>query len=242
VQEAVKWAEEYYQYRGISRALSAVVRCDLNKYSEWCREREPEDRVPLLNEFFTHTLITAQRYGGVYYRDEGDCVVLLFSDYFGTQGSLSNVRAFTRAVSRESYGEDGLTAKSIVSAGDLVYYQKHHEQGTDEWSADGDPFIFAARVEAEAESKRIVHYRKEEYDEHFAKSRSDDDVDWETKEESVRIPGLWQPGGHQKIVKDIYTPASGNSGDSSKDFRAILTDSQEPDPVDKRGGGRYASK
>lgn len=242
LQEAIELADDIYRFRGTEKALSAVVRCDLNKYSEWCREKQPEERIPLLDDFFTRTLLTAQRFGGAYFRDEGDCVVLLFSDYFGTSDSLSRVRAFSRAVSREKYGTDLLTAKSTVSAGELVYYQKSHEVVNGEWSADGDPFIVAARVESEADSKQIVHFTKEDFDEYFSTSTSEDSADWVTEEQSARIPGLWKQGGHQKLVKDIYRPSAGDSGDSNSDFRAVLSDTKSPDPFEKHGGGRYASE
>ena len=104
------------------------------------------------------------QYGGVYFRDEGDCIISLFSSYFGLEDPYAPVDNFCKAVVRARYGIDQLTAKAIVAEGEIAFYQKSNEVGTGDWSAEGEPFIRALRVEQAVESKRQIYYFAEEYD------------------------------------------------------------------------------
>jgi hypothetical protein len=195
----------------------------------------------LLDSFFSQTVVQVVAHGGVYFRDEGDCIVVLFSDYFNA-GSLRQVKPFCRRVCEPAYGVDHLTAKATVSVGDVVYYQKAYERDTLEWSADGDPFIFAARMEVEAESKQVVHYSKEDFDRHFRSTPGGNEDNWKLEEEALRIPGLWTTNGWKEMVKDRYS-ASTTTGDGTKKegaFGNLIAATTKPDPFEKRDGGKYA--
>lgn len=91
-------------FTGERAALTAVVRCDLNGYSDWCSKQKENlrARVELLDEYFTKTVVEIYQHNGVYFRDEGDCVVALFSDYFWPN-ALSNVKSFCRRVSEKKW-------------------------------------------------------------------------------------------------------------------------------------------
>lgn len=153
-----------YLFTGDGLCDGVVVRVDLNGYSAWAQDRLMIYRVNLLNDFFTKVLNYMDQYGGVYFRDEGDCIISLFSSYFGLEDPYAPVDNFCKAVVSARYGIDQLTAKAIVAEGEIAFYQKSNEVGTGDWSAEGEPFIRAIRVEQAVESKRQIYYFAEEYD------------------------------------------------------------------------------
>src|SRR5262245_3296002 len=74
---------QVFEFHGEAVLYSVVVRSDLNGYSAWARDKRPSDRAALLDQFFSFAVPELQLHGGVYFRDEGDCIVGLFSEYFG---------------------------------------------------------------------------------------------------------------------------------------------------------------
>ena len=153
-----------YLFRGTRISEGVVVRVDLNGYSNWTQGHSIIERVALLNDFFTKVIEYLAKYGGIYFRDEGDCIVAIFSPYFGLPVPYAPVKAFCEEVVSKQYGPDGLTAKASVAAGKIVIYQKSHERDTDDWSAEGYPFVRAIRLEQAVESKQAIYYFADEYD------------------------------------------------------------------------------
>ncbi len=157
-----------YLFTGDGLYDGVVVRVDLNGYSAWAQDRLMIYRVNLLNDFFTKVLNYMDQYGGIYFRDEGDCIISLFSSYFGLDDPYAPVDKFCKAVVRDRYGIDRLTAKAIVAEGEIAFYQKSNEIVTGDWSAEGEPFIRAIRVEQAVESKQQIYYFADEYDALFS--------------------------------------------------------------------------
>jgi class 3 adenylate cyclase len=199
-----------FNYRGPAIKGSVVVRTDLNGYSTWARERSIADRVALLDDFFTQVMLELERCGGVYFRDEGDCIVSLFSDYFTTSGDFASVRSFCLMTTARRYGTPKLTAKTSVASGQLAFFQKGHEQGSEDWSAEGEPFVKAARLEQAVDSKQRVYWYAEEYDALFAESASTASSGgkayWREERESIQVPGLQLSGGWSEVVYWEYLP------------------------------------
>lgn len=135
-----------YGFHGASLVNAVVVRTDLNGFSAWARDKPAAVRATVLDNFFTRLIPTLTAAGGVYFRDEGDCIVSLFSDYFG-DWSYQAAEAFCLTAGTLEYGAPRLSAKSVVVCGTIAIYQKAHEVGSDDWSAEGDPFVRAARLE-----------------------------------------------------------------------------------------------
>ena len=50
----------------------------------------------LLDDLFSKLIPLLDDYGGVYLRDEGDCLVGIFTSYFGEEIGPANVRSFAR--------------------------------------------------------------------------------------------------------------------------------------------------
>ena len=48
-----------------------------------------------------------------------------------------------------------------------MIYQKSNEVCTKDWSAEGEPFVRAVRIEQAVESKQQIYYFADEYDELF---------------------------------------------------------------------------
>ena len=146
-----------------------------------------------MDSFFSIVVPVVEMHNGVYFRDEGDCVVSLFTDYFNSSASYDEVHKFCKFVSSKTYGKGALSAKSTVACGDVGIFQKAHEVGSDDWSAEGAPFVRAARLEQVIESKKMFVYYKDDYEAHFRRfSRF-------TSHEVLTKP-YWQ---HDEVSKQI---------------------------------------
>lgn len=160
-----------HRFQGDCRSTNGVngviVRVDLNGYSNWTQDRPVIERVALLNNFFTKVIEYLRKYEGIYFRDEGDCIVAIFSPYFGLQFPYALAEKFCKEVVSEQYGLARLTAKASVATGKIMIYQKSHERGTDDWSAEGEPFVRAIRLEQAVESKQAIYYFADEYNARF---------------------------------------------------------------------------
>lgn len=156
-----------YQFRGNAVTNGLVVRCDLNGYSAWSKDKEISDRVALLDDFFKKVISFLDDAGGVYIRDEGDCIVAVFSEYFGTLKQWIDAYNFAKSVVGLEYGIDKLRAKSVIAFGDFAVYQKSPEVGTEDWSVEGQVFVDTIRIEAAVESKPRIYVQKPVYENLF---------------------------------------------------------------------------
>lgn len=203
-------AADVYAFRGDTIEFAVVVRVDLNGYSSWARGRAPGDRVELLDSFFSGVVPILEQHGGIYFRDEGDCIVCLFSNYFQTSATDSDVVQFARRVTGLEYGRARLSPKASVACGDVAFFQKSHERGTEEWSAEGEPFVRAARLEQSVQSKQRVHYFAEEYDKFFVGKGSVAPAGaryhWDIERDSVQVSGLALRGGWTSLVYETFIP------------------------------------
>lgn len=201
-------ADQNYSYRGESVQSGAVVRIDLNGYSDWANNRPIEQRVNLLRDFFSKVVDSLYKHDGIYFRDEGDCIVALFSSYFeiGIRSPYESAHKFCREVVRSAVdNSDELKAKAIVATGDIAFYQKLHEIQSGDWSAEGEPFVNAVRVEQAVESKSQVYYFADEYDDLFKRFASDVHC-WKVEEgENRQIQGLRKQGGWVKLTTEEYS-------------------------------------
>lgn len=203
---------EQYKFKGEQTVASAVVRVDLNGYSQWAKDKTLAHRRDLLSHFFSDTVVALDNCGGVYLRDEGDCLVALFSSYFTGTFDPQSIKSFcSRAVSN-TYGRDNLSAKATVAIGSIAIYQKAHESTDDEWSAEGEPFVRVSRLENSIiSSKACVYYFEEDYDNHFRALETyvapGQIYHWEMNSENLQIPGLNLPSGWAKIVTLEYLPS-----------------------------------
>lgn len=208
ITEKTASAASRYQFRGAQFEKTIVVRCDLNGYSSWARDRGITDRVRLLNEFFSVVVPLLASHGGIYFRDEGDCIVAVFSGYFQLGATFDSARKFCQAVVSRKYGADQLTAKAVVAYDSVAYFQKQHEMGTDDWSAEGHPFVAAARLEQAVESKQRVTFFKADYDEFFAANVTlvplGSPVPWTYTEGKLRVEGMGFVSGWTDIVTLEY--------------------------------------
>ena len=89
-------AERRYKFQKPGVCDGAVVRIDLNGYSDWTQSRTIVERANLLNAFFTKVVDCLDKYGGIYFRDEGDCIVAIFSSYFETASPYVSADAFCK--------------------------------------------------------------------------------------------------------------------------------------------------
>ena len=203
-------AERRYQFREPGLFEGVVVRVDLNEYSDWTRDREISDRVNLLDDFFTKVVSHLYKYQGIYFRDEGDCIVSLFSSYFELEDPYAPVDGFCKAVVRDCYGVDQLTAKAIVAAGEIAFYQKSHEIATDDWSAEGEPFVKAVRLEQAVESKQQIYYFADDYHKLFSQyvtiAATGQKYYWQVDSKNTKVQGLGAPGGWVELVIEEYIP------------------------------------
>ena len=203
-------AERRYQFREPGLFEGVVVRVDLNEYSDWTRDHEVSDRVTLLDDFFTKVVSYLHKHQGIYFRDEGDCIVSLFSSYFELEDPYSPVDSFCKAVVRDRYGVDHLTAKAIVAAGEIAFYQKSHEIATGDWSAEGEPFVRAVRIEQAVESKQQIYYFAEEYNNLFSYYTNTAAVGekyyWRLDYKNTQVQGLGVPGGWVELAINEYIP------------------------------------
>lgn len=199
-----------YQYRGEALNDTLVVRCDLNGYSGWAKDKAITERVRLLNAFFSYVVPQLGSFGGIYFRDEGDCIVSLFSDYFQTGSTPQSARAFCQAVVSKTYGADGLAAKAVVTHGPVAYFQKSHEAGSDEWSAEGHPFVAAARLEQAIESKPQIVFFLETFQRLFWANQplagTGETYHWDINTENRRVEGLNLPGGWAELATMVHIP------------------------------------
>jgi hypothetical protein len=203
-----------FPYRGPGIADSAVARADLNGYSEWSRDRPALERALLLDDFFSYAVPEIDRHGGVFFRDEGDCVVALFSTYFNPDLTTDRVERYCMRVGSQTYGSANLTASVSLAFGNVAFFQKRHEIGTDDWSAEGEPFVTSARIEAALTSIPQVVMLAEDYRARLASSTNRTPPGasrppfWLIGEpEPMQIQGLGRPGGWVDVVK--YTKQRG---------------------------------
>jgi hypothetical protein len=199
-----------YAFRGPAAEITAVVRTDLNGYSTWARDRDVKARAELLSGFFSAAVPLLEASGGVYYRDEGDCIVALFSSYFSPGATKASVLGYCKAITSMDFGIHKLTPKTCVSVGDVTFYQKAHEAGSDDWSAEGEPFVRAARLEAAVDSKQKVYFYQNEYEANFDTvgpvAQAGEMYFWLERPESLQVAGLGFPGGWVNTVELEYIP------------------------------------
>lgn len=202
--------QDRYSFKGEGIKFGVVVRCDLNGYSTWARDKSLNQRAQLLDEFFSWVFQRLEVCKGVYFRDEGDCLVAIFSDYFDSTVLFDDVRNFCTSIIGRTYGADDLTAKAIISCGSLAFYQKNHELGTDDWSAEGEPFVLAARVEQAIESDQRIYFFKKDYDTHFksvaVNAQPGERYYWNVKTESHQIKGIGKIAGWEEFFVMEYIP------------------------------------
>lgn len=196
-------ASDKYRFNGARIANAVVVRADLNKYSKWALDKPIAKRAELLSEFFSKVVRELDTSGGIYFRDEGDCVVGLFSNYFSPSFSYRQAEPFCKAVVGSTYGTDKLTAKCCVAMGEIAIYQKAHEVGTDDWSAEGQPFVNAARLELSVPSKPAVFYFENEFKQTILPTLNfvgaGNRYYWLHDTENIQVPGLGLNGGWAEI-------------------------------------------
>lgn len=198
-----------FDFKGDAIEYSVVVRADLNGYSKWAKDKTIADRVELLDDFFSHAAKYMSIFNGVYFRDEGDCLVVLFSDYFQNRADKADILMFCKSMVNAVYGKDKLTAKCCVAGGEIAYYQKSHEKQSDDWSAEGQAFVNAHRLESSVESKpRIYIYDEEQIDMVF-KNVVAPEIRWAPagtkaawtvyQDEKYQVEGLGLKGGWANI-------------------------------------------
>lgn len=200
-----------YAYRGDQVTLGAVVRVDLNGYSAWAADHSLRERVDLLDAFFSVVVPKLNERRGIFFRDEGDCIVGVFSPYFGMGFEFDWVVNFARDAARETYGTPGLSAKvTVATHSQVAFFQKAHERGSSDWSAEGQPFVNAARLEQAIPSKRRIYFDAAEYDHLYTSSvpivTSGSPYYWRLEREKLQVPGLGLPGGWTELVYLEYIP------------------------------------
>ncbi len=197
-------ASAEYSFHGAELAFGIVVRTDLNGYSDWARDQDVSERAAVLDDFFSRTIPHLAKAGGVFFRDEGDCIISLFSDYFRAGATFNSAEAYCLRITSQEYGLPKLSAKSCIACGEIAIYQKAHETGSDDWSAEGDPFVRAARLEQALTSKRQVAYFADEYNAYFSATNfpmtGENPGRWLVKREKLQVPGLGAIGGWTDLV------------------------------------------
>lgn len=187
-----------FAFHGPAVSETVIARIDLNGYSSWAADKAAAQRATLLDEFFSRLIPALNAAGGVYFRDEGDCIVALFSDYFGGGWTYTSAERFCMNAVAEEYGSPKLTAKAVLGCGKVVIYQKAHEVGSEDWSAEGDPFVRAGRLEAAVPSKPRVTYFRDEYRAHFSTtnvSAPGTPSSWDINYEKLQVQGVGATGG-----------------------------------------------
>lgn len=206
-------ADALYSFKGENLGPAAIVRADLNGYSTWAKEKPITDRVKLLDHFFTHLSSKLESNKGIYFRDEGDCMVVVFSNYFYPEVKSGNIVSFCMDAVSQKYGTAQLEAKCTVSLGDIAIFQKSHEVGSDDWSAEGEPFVRASRLESAVESKQRIYFFNSDYKEFFDSgvkkpSIPGSSISWLINHGSLQISGLGLAGGWEDITYLDYKPGS----------------------------------
>jgi hypothetical protein len=197
-----------YPFTGNAIAHAAIARTDLNGYSKWAREKNAAERAALLDIYFSTVVPQIELHGGVFFRDEGDCIVSLFSDYFKRGATNSLVEKFCLDVTSLTFGPPQLTAKTTVACGNIAIFQKRHEIPVGDWSAEGEPFVTTARLENALTSNRQIVMRAEDYDSHFANTTNraapGSEAAWRIVRESIQVQGLGAAGGWIDVVKYVW--------------------------------------
>lgn len=200
-----------FAFTGAQVVDAVVVRTDLNGYSDWSRDRPIQDRAALLDEFFSSVVPDLNQCGGVFFRDEGDCIVSLFTKYFGQEPTFDSVERFCMRACSRHYGQSRLSAKTVVAHGNVAIFQKAHEIGSQDWSAEGDAFIRAARLENAVPSKQEITFFADEYDASFQVTENivapGRPVTFSVNRESLQVPGLAFSGGWSDVVVLRYQDA-----------------------------------
>jgi class 3 adenylate cyclase len=199
---AASW--DQFSFAGAKVVDAVVVRTDLNGYSEWSRERSIEERVSLLDDFFSAVVPELRTSGGVFFRDEGDCLVSLFTKYFGEVPSFDSIEVFCMKAGSRLYGQAQLSAKTVVARGNVAIFQKAHEVGSQDWSAEGDAFVRAVRLEQAVPSAQEITFFADEYQAAFAATSNTPVAGgraaWIENHESLQVPGLALTGGWSDVV------------------------------------------
>lgn len=197
-----------------------MVRSDLNGYSEWVRDIKIPKRVALLDEFFSHAAVAAHKYDGVYYRDEGDCIVVLFTPYFFPNVTYSQVISYAKEVTKQTFGNAALTCKTVIAGGPVTFYQKGPDIPENDWSAEGDAFVTAARLESAVESQQTISCLSEDYEyDDGLKSASEamlvssgQTYYWSISTRSIQVQGLKAAGGWVDVTVHSYVPGGKKLG------------------------------
>jgi hypothetical protein len=104
----------FWNFNGPAIANAIVVRVDLNGYSKWARENTLTERVQMLNDYYQHVIPLAYKYGGAFYRDEGDCIVVVYSTYFSrATWTFDSVEAFCMLSAARDYAGGDLSANGV---------------------------------------------------------------------------------------------------------------------------------
>ncbi len=190
---------------GTSQATrAAVLRFDLNGYSNWVKNRTLRDRVDLLDEFFTFVVPIAQELNGYYFRDEGDCVVVLFADSLSSW-TVADLDRYSKAVVQRSF--NSLTVKACISIGTVALFQKAHEVRSGDWSAEGQPFVRATRLEQAVPSDQSIFYYFDEFPiSETPLAQKGQTSYWRIGSVNLQVPGLSFPGGWAEIVRLDFDP------------------------------------
>jgi len=162
----------------------------------------------MLDAFFSSVVPAIERAGGVFFRDEGDCIVALFSDYFDRGATYDTIRSFCQSVTRSRYGGAQLAAKTCVACGNVAIFQKRHPVPTGDWSAEGDPFVRAARLEEAIASRQHYVFYEDDYKNYFEAVTTwaalGVKAGWTHCSENLQVAGLGATGGWTSIDRFEY--------------------------------------
>jgi hypothetical protein len=137
---------------------------------------------------------------------------VLFSPYFYERVTFDAALNFSKAVTAQKYGSGALTCKTCIVLGDVTYYQKGPEALENDWSAEGDAFVIAARIEASVPSAQVIYIPQEQYVAGFSEAANrftagrGEKYYWETELHSFQIEGLHLPGGWGDLVVVKHIP------------------------------------
>lgn len=197
-------AASTFVFRGPAIKAGIVVRSDLNGYSAWARSQNVAARAAILDEYFSKVVPLIIAGGGVFFRDEGDCIVALFTPYFPSYLGADAAESYAMRVSASQYGGPQLTVTSVVTASEIAFFQKAHEVGTQDWSAEGEAFVRAARLEASLAGIQEVAFFADDYDAVFASSSNKaapgSAAKWTVRRTKHQVPGLGLSGGWTDCV------------------------------------------
>jgi hypothetical protein len=144
----------------------------------------------------------------VFFRDEGDCIVALFSNYFARGATYETVRLYCQEVTRQRYGGAQLGAKTSIACGNVAIFQKRHEIATGDWSAEGEPFVRAARLEAAIDSRQHFVFYEDDYHEHFESvttwAAPGVKAPWTHYNDNMQVVGVGAVGGWTSVDRFEY--------------------------------------